>query len=73
MHLERWQYHSLVDFQLSVKSDSIPFLDICAKSAKCYTGFRSSGCNPIINVYCSGECFPGRFIYQQLAIFVHSQ
>ena len=52
---ESWQYHSLVDFQLSIKSDSIPFPDICAKSAKCYTGFRSSGCNLIINVHCSGE------------------
>ena len=52
---EGWQYHSLVDFQLSDKSDSIPFPDICAKSAERYTGFRSSGCNIIINVHCYGE------------------
>ena len=31
---EGWQYNSLVDFQLSIKSDSISFLDICAKSAE---------------------------------------
>ena len=42
-------------FTLSVKSDSIPFLDICVKCAKCYTGFRSSGCSLIINEHCSGE------------------
>ena len=52
---EGWQCNSLVDFQLSIKSDSISFQDICAKSAKCYTGLRSSGCNLIINVHCSGE------------------
>ena len=27
--LEGWQYNSLVDFQLSIKSDSISFPDIC--------------------------------------------
>ena len=48
------QYQNIVDFQISVKSDSIPFPDSCAKSAKCYTGFRSSVCNLIINVHCSG-------------------
>ena len=52
---EGCQYNSLVDFQLSVKSDSIPFPDICAMSAKCCTGFHSSGCNLIINVHCSAE------------------
>ena len=51
--LESWQNHNLADFQLSIKSDSISFPDICAKSAKCYTGLRSSGCNLIINVHCS--------------------
>ena len=44
-----------VCFQLSVKSDSIPLSDICVKSAKCHTGFRSSDSNLIINVHCSGE------------------
>ena len=39
---EGWQYLSLVDCQLSVNSDSILFPDICAKYAKCYTGFCSS-------------------------------
>ena len=28
--LEGWQYHGLVDFQLSIKSDSLSFPDICA-------------------------------------------
>ena len=37
----------------SIKSVSISFPDICAKSAECYAGLRSSGCN-IINVHCSG-------------------
>ena len=50
-----WQNNSLVDFQLSIKSDSILFPDICAKSAECYAGLRSSGCYLIINVHCSGE------------------
>ena len=49
------QYNSTVDFQLSIKSDFISFPDICAKSAKFYAGLRSSGCNLIINVHCSGE------------------
>ena len=53
--LEGWQYNSLVDFQLSIKSDTISFPDICAKCAECYAGLRSSGCNLIINVHCSGE------------------
>ena len=52
---EGWQYHNFVEFQLRVKSDSILLLDICAKSAECYTGFRSSGSNLNINVHCSGE------------------
>ena len=37
------------------QSDSISFPDICAKSAECYAGLHSSGCNLIINVHCSGE------------------
>ena len=48
-----YQHHSLVDFQLSVKSDSIPFPDSYAKSAKCLTDFCNSSFNFIINVYCS--------------------
>ena len=44
-----------VGFQLSVKSDSIPLSDICVKSAKCHTGFRSSDSNLIINMHCSGD------------------
>ena len=50
-----WQYHSLVDFLLSVKSDSIALPDIYAMIAKCFTGFRSSDSNLIINVHCSRE------------------
>ena len=34
-----WQYNSLVDFQLSIKSDSISFPDICVKSAECMLAF----------------------------------
>ena len=52
---EGWQYNSLVDIQLSIKSDSISFPDICAKSAECYAGLSSSGCNRIINVHWSDE------------------
>ena len=52
---QRCQYHSLVDFQLSVKSDSIPLPDISAKSARCHTGFHSSDNTLIINVHCSEE------------------
>ena len=72
--LESWQYNSLVDFQLSIKSDSISFPDICAKSAKCYASLRSSGCNIIINVHCSGESASkiGEFI-NNLEIFAYSQ
>ena len=55
MHIRGWQYNSLVDFQLSIKSDSISFPDICAKSVECYAGLHSSGCDLIINVHCSGE------------------
>ena len=49
------QHNSLEDFQLSIKYDSISFPDICAKSVECYAGLRSTGCNLIINVHCSGE------------------
>ena len=67
---EGWQYNSLVDFQLSIKTDSISFPDICAKSAECYTGLRSSGCNLIINVHCSGESANK---IDDFGVFVHSQ
>ena len=69
-----WQYNSLVDFQLSIKSDSISFPDICAKSAECYAGLRSSGCNLIINVHCSGESASkiGEFINNLKFLSLHS-
>ena len=65
--------HSLVDFQLSVKSDSISFPEICARSAKCYTGFCSSRCNLIINVHCSGESASNvdEFINNLQFLFTH--
>ena len=52
---EGWQYHSLVDFQLGVKLDSIWLPDIGTESSKCHTGFCNSGSDLIINVHCSGE------------------
>ena len=71
---EGWQYNSLVDFQLSIKSDSISFPDICAKSAKCYAGLHSSGCNLIINVHCFGESASkiGEFINNLKFLSIHS-
>ena len=56
------------------KSDSISFPDICAKSAKCYAGLRSSGCNLIINVHCSGEKASkiGEFINNLKFLSIHS-
>ena len=50
---EGWQYHSLVDFQLGVKLDSISLPDICTESSKCHTGFCNSGSDLIIDVHCS--------------------
>ena len=46
---ESWQYHSLVDFQLGVKLDSISLPGIC------HTGFCNSDSDLIINVHCSGR------------------
>ena len=46
-----YQHHSLVDFQLSVKSDFISFPDSYVKPAKCLTDFCYSSFNFIINVY----------------------
>ena len=47
---ENWLHHSLVDFQLGVKLDSISLSDICTES-----GFCDSGSDLIISVHCSGE------------------
>ena len=52
---EGWQYHSLVDFQLGVKLDSILLPDICTESSETHTGFCNSGSALIINVHYSGE------------------
>ena len=52
---EGWQYHSLVDFHLGVKLDSISLPDICTESSECYTVFCNSGSDLIINVHCSGK------------------
>ena len=71
---EGWQYNSLVDFQLSIKSDSISFPDIGVKSGECYAGLRSSGCNHIINVHCSAESASkiGEFINNLKFLSIHS-
>ena len=67
---DSWQYHSLVDFQLGVKLDSISLLDICTESSESHTGFCNSGSDLSINVHCSGERVSqiGEFIK-----IVHSQ
>ena len=52
---EGWQYHSLVDFQLGVKLDSISLPDICTESSECHTSLCNSGSDLIINMHCSGE------------------
>ena len=52
---EGWQYHSLVDFQLGVKLDSISLPDISMESSECHTGFRNSRSDLIINVPCTGK------------------
>ena len=78
MHIkEGWQYNSLVDFQLSIKFDSISFPDICASllNATLVTvGLRSSGYNLIINVHCSGESASkiGEFINNLKFLSIHS-
>ena len=48
---ESWQYHSLVDFQLGVKLDSISLPDICTESSECHTCFCNSGSD----LHCSQE------------------
>ena len=50
-----WQCHSLVDFQLGVKPDSISLTGICTESSKCDTGFCNSGSDLIIKVHCPGK------------------
>ena len=69
-----WQYHSLVDFLLSVTSDSIALPDIYVTITKCFTGLRSSGSNLIINVHCSGESAYqiGEFINNLQFFSIHS-
>ena len=52
---EGWQYHSLVDFQLGVKLDSISLPDICTESSECHTSLCNSDSDLIINMQCSGE------------------
>ena len=71
---EGWQYHSLVNFQLGVKLDSISLLDICTKSSKCHTGFCNSGSDIIINVHCSGKSASqvGEFINNFQFLSIHS-
>ena len=68
---EGWQYHSLVDFQIGIKLDSVSLSHICAESSECHTGFYNSGSDLIINVHCSGKSATqvGEFI----SVFVHSQ
>ena len=71
---EGWQYHSLVDFQLGVKLDSISLPDICTESSKCHTGFCNSGSDLIINVHCSGKSASqvGEFINNFQFLSIHS-
>ena len=52
---EGWQYHSLVDFQIGVKLDSISLTDICTESSERHSAFCNSGSDLIINVHCSKE------------------
>ena len=71
---EGWQYHSLVDFQLGVKLDSISLPDICTESSKCQTGFCNSGSDLIINVHCSRKSASkvGEFINDFQFLSIHS-
>ena len=71
---EGWQYHSLVNFQLGVKLDSISLPDICTKSSKCHTGFCNSGSDIIISVHCSGKSASqvGEFINNFQFLSIHS-
>ena len=63
-----------VEFQLSVRSDSIPLPEMCAKSAKSYAGFCSFDSYLILNAHCPGQI--GDFINNLqllLLFFFHSQ
>ena len=74
MHIRGLAVQQPCRIQLSIKSDSISFPDICAKSAKCYAGLRSSGFILIINVHCSGESASkiGEFINNLKCLSIHS-
>ena len=63
------QYHSLIDFQLGVKLDSISLPDIWTESSECHTGFCL-----IINVHCSEESASqvGEFINNLQFLSIHS-
>ena len=69
-----WQYHSLVDFQLGVKLDSISLPDICTESSKCHTGVCNSDSGLFINVHCSGKSASkvGEFINNFQFLSIHS-
>ena len=71
---EGCQYHSLVDFQLGVKLDSISLTVICTESSECHTGFCNSGSDLIINVHCAGESASqlGEFINNFQFLFIQS-
>ena len=71
---EGWQYHSLVDFQLGVKLDSISLPDICTESSEYHTGFCNSGSDLIINVHCFGKSASqeGEFINNFQFLSIHS-
>ena len=71
---EVWQYHSLVDFQLGVKLDSISLPDICTESSECHIGFCDSGSDIFINVLCFGKSFSqvDAFINKFQFLSIHS-
>ena len=71
---EGWQYHSLVDFQLGVKLNSISLPGICSGSSKSHTGFCNSGSDLIINVHYSGKSASqvGEFINNFKFLSIHS-
>ena len=69
-----WQYHSLEDFQLGVKLDSILLPDIWTESSECHTGFCNSGSDLVINVHYSGKSASqvGEFINHFRFLSIHS-
>ena len=74
MHIRGLAVQQSCTLSACITSDSISFPDIYAKSAKCYAGLRSSGCNFIINVHCSGESASkiGEFINNLKFLSIHS-